>query len=88
MHSRGPQSHKIEKCAGTPMFYTTVDLAHPEHGETEMLAIFTYANELGFGPGLNSPELSVLLFGTDRNGTVRYRSCVNGALNGMFVENS
>ena len=29
------------------------DLDYSEHEETEMLAVFTYANELGFEPGLN-----------------------------------
>ena len=33
-----------------------VDLAYSEHAETEMLAVSTNANELGFEPGLNSPE--------------------------------
>ena len=29
-----------------------VDLAYSEHEQTEMLTVFTYANELGFEPGL------------------------------------
>ena len=33
-----------------------IDLAYSEHKKTEMSAVFTYANELGFEPGLNSPE--------------------------------
>ena len=33
-----------------------VDLAYSEHAETEMLAVSTYANELGLEPSLNSPE--------------------------------
>ena len=33
-----------------------VELAYSEHEETEMLAVFTSANELGFERGLNSPE--------------------------------
>ena len=33
-----------------------IDRAYSEHQETEMLAVFTYADELGFEPGLNSPE--------------------------------
>ena len=37
-----------------------VDLAYSEHEETGMLAVFTYANELGFEPGLNSPEIALL----------------------------
>ena len=32
------------------------NLAYSEGEETEMLAVFTYANKLGFEPGLNSPE--------------------------------
>ena len=35
---------------------TSMNLAYSEHEETEMLAVFTYAIELGFEPGLNSPE--------------------------------
>ena len=35
-------------------------LAYSEHEETEMLAVFTYPNELGFEPGLNSPENPLL----------------------------
>ena len=38
-------------------FGNFVDLAYSEHEETEMLTVFTYANELGFEPDLNSPEL-------------------------------
>ena len=37
-----------------------VDLAYSEHQETEMLAVFTCANELGFEPGLSSPEQLVM----------------------------
>ena len=36
-----------------------VDLAYSEHAETEMLAVFTYANELGFELGLNLPEMTL-----------------------------
>ena len=43
-----------------------VDLAYSEHEETEMLAVFTYANELGFEPGLNSP-LSMVNTPTSRS---------------------
>ena len=31
-------------------------VAYSEHEGTEMLAVFTYANELSREPGLNSPE--------------------------------
>ena len=37
--------------------YCFGDLAYSEHEETEMLAVFTYANELRFEPGLSSPEV-------------------------------
>ena len=33
------------------------DLAYSEHDETEMSSVFAYANELGFEPGINSPEV-------------------------------
>ena len=42
--------------------YENVDLAYSEHEETEMLAVYAYADELGFEPGLNSPELLCMLF--------------------------
>ena len=33
-----------------------VDLAYSEREETEMSAVYTFANELGFEPGLKLPE--------------------------------
>ena len=44
----------MSKCIVLVIF---VDLAYSEHAETEMLAVFTYADEPGFEPGLNSPEM-------------------------------
>ena len=43
------------------------DLAYLLHQETEMLAIFTYADELAFEPGLNLPEHSALVGGSFLN---------------------
>ena len=43
----------MSKCI---IFGIFVDLAYSEHEETEMLAVFTYADELGFEPGFNSLE--------------------------------
>ena len=39
-----------------------IDLSYSEYEGTEMLAVFTYANELGLEPGLNSPEIAVQWF--------------------------
>ena len=39
------------------MLVTLVELAYSEHEETEMLSVSTYANNLGFEPGLNSPDM-------------------------------
>ena len=36
--------------------YHFANFHYSGHKETEMLAVFTYANELGFEPGLYSPE--------------------------------
>ena len=37
------------------------DLAYLEHQETEILAAFTYAEQLAFEPGLNLPEPAISL---------------------------
>ena len=47
----------MSKCIVLLIF---IDLAYSEHEGTEMLAVFTYANELGPQPGLNSPEINVV----------------------------
>ena len=44
---------ELSKCIILLIF---IDLSYSEHEGTEMLAVFTYANELGLEPGLNSPE--------------------------------
>ena len=38
-----------------------VDLAYSEHEETEMLAVFTYANELGFYQALTHLRSEIVL---------------------------
>ena len=38
-----------------------VDLANSEHEETEMLAVFTYANELGFYQALTHLRSEIVL---------------------------
>ena len=48
---------QLSKCVVLVIF---VDLAYSEHEETEISTGFTYANELGFEPGVNSPELGPL----------------------------
>ena len=48
----------LSKCITLLIF---IDLAYSEHEGTEMLAVFTYAKELGLEPGLNSPETSTIL---------------------------
>ena len=53
-----------------------VDLAYSEHAETEMLAVSTYANELGLEPGLNSPEMVTPLC----NSTFKRSVCPSGGL--------
>ena len=61
----------MSKCIVLVIF---VDLAYSEREETEMLAVITHANELGFEPGLNSPESFVKRYS---NSFSLYLSCSN-----------
>ena len=60
-----------------------VDLAYSEHAEAEMLAVFTYADELGFEPGLNSPEFTGTVSGDVKQSKQHKTISFMGALRGL-----